>query len=179
MQIQVLMIHLHSINTHTHTIMIHVQTIHKQTPTKIITYIHRQWWIYKENSDNDTQKMTATAVYGRAESWDLSKRSCLPLKVVFHRRASSIECRLPVKAIFNRGRLQSRSSSIKVVFNQRSSSIKGRFPSEVVFQWRLSSIGGCLPLKVVFPWRSSSIKGCLPFKVVFHQNYHQAAPDVL
>ena len=42
-------------------------------------------------------------------------KGCLPSKVIFHQRSSSIECRLP---------------------SQRSSSFKGRLPSRVVLHWR-------------------------------------------
>ena len=46
------------------------------------------------------RKITATAVYGRAESRNLSKRSRLPLKVVFHQRLPSIDGHLPSKVFF-------------------------------------------------------------------------------
>ena len=67
-------------------------------------------------------------------------KGCLPSKVVFHQRSSSMEGCL----------------SSKVVFHWRSSSIKGCLPSKVVFHKRPSSIKGHLPSMVVFHWRLSS-----------------------
>ena len=83
----------------------------------------------------------------------LSKKNCLPSRVVFNQRLSYIK-----------GRLTS-----KVVFHQRSSFINCRLRSKVVFHQRSSSIKDRLPSKVVFHHRSSSIKGCLTSKVIFHQ----------
>ena len=80
--------------------------------------------------------MTATAVYGRAESRNLSICRFFPMKVV--------------------GGL-----ALKVIFHKRSSCIKGHLPLKVVLHRRSSSIEGCLPSKVVFHWRSFSIEGCL------------------
>ena len=61
-------------------------------------------------------------------------QGCLPLKVIFHQKLSSIK-----------GCLTS-----KVILLQRSSSIKGRIPWKVVFHQRLTSVEAHLPLKVVF-----------------------------
>ena len=98
-------------------------------------------------------KMTATAVYGRAESRNLSIEGCLPLTVVFHWRLSSIEGRLPSKVIFHhKGLLPLKVVFIevhlpsKVVFHHWSSSIEGHLPSKIVFYQRLSSIEGLPPL---------------------------------
>ena len=46
--------------------------------------------------------MTATVVYGRAESRNLSDESRLPSKVVVHQRSFSIEGHVPSKIIFHR-----------------------------------------------------------------------------
>ena len=89
--------------------------------------------------------MTATAVYGRAESRNLSICSFFPMKVV--------------------GGL-----ALKVIFHQRLSSIKGSLPLKDVFQRRSSFIKCRLSLKVVFHQSSSSIKGCLPSQFVFNIN---------
>ena len=61
----------------------------------------------------EQEKMTATAVYGRAESRNLSIRSHLSLNVVFHQWSSSVKGRLPSK----------------VIFRQWMSSVKGCLPS--------------------------------------------------
>ena len=68
---------------------------------------------------------------------------CLPSRVVFKQRSSSIKSCLPWKE----------------VFNERLFSIKGLLPSKVFFHQRSSSIKECLPTKVVFNQTSSSIKG--------------------
>ena len=52
-------------------------------------------------AETEPIKMTTKAVYGRAESRNLSIRSHLPLKVVFHQRLSSIEGCLPLKVGFH------------------------------------------------------------------------------
>ena len=76
--------------------------------------------------------MTATAVYGRAQSQNPFITSLLPMKVIFHQNSSSTEgCLLA-----------------KVVFYQGSSSIEGCLPLKVIFHQELSSIEGHLPLKV-------------------------------
>ena len=77
------------------------------------------------------RKMTATEVYGRAESQNFSICS-LPLKVIFHHRLSSIKGRLPSKVVFHQ-KLSSikgclSSKVVKVIFHQRSSSIKVHLP---------------------------------------------------
>ena len=96
--------------------------------------------------------------------------NCLPSKVVFRQRSSSVKGRLPSKVIFHK-----RSSSIKgripskVIFRQRSSSVKGPLPSKVVFRQRSYSFKGRLPSKVVFHQRLSSVKGRLPSNVFFRQ----------
>ena len=149
-------------------------------------------------------KITATAVYHRAESQNLSIRSSLPLKVVFRCRLSSVEARLLSKVVFCwrsssvEGRLLSkavfhqRMSSVRgcvcqrlVVFGQRSSSINGNLPTVIIFhQWsssvqdqlplRLAFIKGHLPLMINVRQRSSSLKGCFPLKVVFRQTSSSA-----
>ena len=109
----------------------------------------KQPWIWKKNAI-DINEMTATAVYGRAESRNLSIGIRLSLKVVFHRGSSSIEGCLPRK----------------VVFHWRSSSTEGCLPSKIVFCQRLSSFKVCLPSKIIsnvaFYQRPYSIKG--PFE---------------
>ena len=89
-------------------------------------------------------KMTATAMYGRAESQNLSIGSRLPLKVVFHRGSSPIEGRLPPK----------------VILHWRWSSVKGRLLSKVIFCQRSSPITGHVPANIVCHQRSSFIEGC-------------------
>ena len=81
------------------------------------------------------------------------------LRVVFHRRLSSIEGRPP----------------LKVFFPRRSFSIEVHLPSKGVFHQKLSSIEGDLASKVVFHWRSSFIKGHLALKVLFHQRLSSIA----
>ena len=93
--------------------------------------------------------------YMAEQNLKISIRSCLPLKVVFRWRSSSVKGRLPSK----------------VVFRQRSSFVKGRLPSKVVFRQRSSSVKGRLPSKVVFRQRSSSVKGRLSSNVVFDQRW--------
>ena len=85
------------------------------------------------------RKMTATAVYGRAETRNLSMKSS-SIEVFFHVRSSSFKVSLPSK----------------VVFHQRSSSIKGRLLSRVSIKDRLLS-------KAVFYQGSFSIEGCLDY----------------
>ena len=80
-------------------------------------------------------------------------KGCLPSKVVFRQRSTSVKVHLP----------------LKVVFRQRSSSVEGLLPSKVVFCQRSPFVKGCLPLKVVLRQMSSSIKGRLPSKFVFCQ----------
>ena len=82
-----------------------------------------------------------------------------PLKVVFHRRSSYTEGRLPSKIIFHQ-RLD--------VIRGRLSSNKGCLPPKVVFHQRLFSTKGCFPPKFVSHERSFSIEGHLLPKVVFH-----------
>ena len=84
------------------------------------------WCFLKDLETEEWWKITAKAVYGRAESQNLSIRSRLPLKVVFHRGLSSVKGSLPSK----------------VVFHQRLSSIKGRLPSKFFYHQRVSSIKG-------------------------------------
>ena len=72
---------------------------------------------------------------------------CCLLKVIFHKRLSSIKGCLP--------------SNVKVVFHQRESSTKGHLPSKVFFHQRASSIEGCLPSKVVSHQGLSFIKDYL------------------
>ena len=96
---------------------------------------------------------SSSSIKGRLPSLVDSIIGCLPWKVIFHRRSSSIKWRPPSK----------------FVFHWRLSSIEGCLPSKDAFHRRSSSIEGLLPLNVVFHQRSSSIKGRLPSKVVFHR----------
>ena len=81
----------------------------------------------------------------------------LSLTVVFHQISFFIKSCLPSKVILHR-----RSSS-KVVFHQRASSINDHLPSKVVYHHRLSSIEGWYQSKVMFP------ESFFPSKVVFNQ----------
>ena len=67
-------------------------------------------------------KMTATAVYGRAQSRNLFVTSLLPIKVTFHQNSSSIKVCLPSKFFVH-----------ETCFKQMSSSNKWR--ERAAFQW--------------------------------------------
>ena len=67
---------------------------------------------------------SSSSIKGRLPSLVDSIIGCLPWKVIFHGRSSSMEGRLPWK----------------VIFHQRSSSIDGCLPFKVVFHWRSSSV---------------------------------------
>ena len=79
-------------------------------------------------------------------------RRCIPSKVVFHWRGSSIEGGLPLKG----------------VSQWRSSSIESCLPLMLIFPQRLSSIECCLPSKVIFHRRLSSIESRLRPEVIFN-----------
>ena len=82
--------------------------------------------------------------------------SCLPSKIVLHRSWYSFSGCLPFKVNF-----YSRSSSIE-------DNLPSWLPLKVVFHQSLASSKGHLPLKVVFHQRSSSSKG-RSFKGIIHQ----------
>ena len=118
---------------------------------------------------NKTCKMATICVFQKVKWEDVH----LWHQDVLHQRFFSFSGCLPWKVIFYQ-----RVSSINVVIHQSSSSINHYIPSnlvflqrssKVVFYQRLSSIKGCLLLKVIFYWRSASIKGCPPLKIFYHQ----------
>ena len=123
---------------------------HAITQHQAITQQHQKDCLINIDWSNTfaTQNMPQSGV----GSMQGSNKGSLPLKVVLHRRSSSIEGHLP-----NKGCLP-----MKVVFPQRASSTKGRLQPKVIFHQRLPCTKGRLPPKVFFHQRLSSTKGHLP-----------------